>query len=88
MLIKNSSITLKLGLSGSEVLSYQKVMLVTNDTNYELPSLYGWSKQDCKNLFKLINRNYITEGNGYVTSYEILEDGTVKLLLNNKWEIG
>ncbi|MDD6388024.1 MAG: penicillin-binding transpeptidase domain-containing protein [Bacilli bacterium] len=74
--------------SGSEVLSYQKVMLVTNDTNYELPSLYGWSKQDCKNLFKLINRNYITEGNGYVTSYEMLEDGTVKLLLNNKWEIG
>ena len=44
--------------------------------------------KDVKKYCSLVGIEVTFEGNGYVTSYEILEDGTVKLLLNNKWEIG
>ncbi len=79
--------------SGTTVLSYDKVILVTNDTNKTIPNLVGWSKKDAINILKLINVDYETEGSGYVTAQDIPE-GTiisdnmkVKLSLADKYNV-
>lgn len=70
---------------GKEVLSYNKVILITNDNNYSIPDLTGWSKKDCESLFKILNINYTYEGNGYVTSQIINENNTVHITLQDKY---
>lgn len=83
--------------SGTKVLSYDKVILITNDSNKLLPSLVGWSKKDAVSILKLLGVSYETEGSGYVTSQDIPEGTTVtenmkvKLVLTDKYnadEIG
>lgn len=79
--------------SGTKVLSYDKVILVTNDVNKTLPNLVGWSKKDAINILKLVNVNYETNGSGYVTSQDIpagtiiTDDMVVKLTLEDKYNV-
>jgi len=56
---------------GSKILSYDKVFLITNDTNYTLPNLTGWSRKEVTVLLDLLDIEYTLEGNGYVISQSI-----------------
>lgn len=79
--------------SGTSVLSYDKVMLITNDTNKNMPSLVGWSKKDATNILKLLGVKYEMSGTGYVTSQDISEgttitsNMTIKLTLADKYNV-
>jgi len=77
----------------STILSYDKVFLVTNDNNYTLPNLIGWSRKDVITLLELLGIEYNIEGTGYVTNQSI-PDGTkltgeevLTLILTDKYNL-
>lgn len=77
----------------SNVLSYDKVFLVTNDNNYILPNLIGWSRKDAITLLDLLGIEYNLEGTGYISSQSI-PDGTkltgeevLTLILSDKYNL-
>jgi penicillin-binding protein 2B len=61
--------------AGVTTLENDKVILLTNDTNYKMPSIKGWSKSDVNVLANLLNFKVESEGYGYVTETNI-EEGT------------
>lgn len=71
----------------------EKIILLTNDTNYKMPNLIGWSRKEVANLFDLLNINYTFEGYGYVVSQSIeprtviTPDMNVQIILQNKFDI-
>lgn len=79
--------------SGTKILSYDKVVLVTNDVNKTIPNLVGWSKKDAINILKLVDVNYETDGSGYVTNQDIpagtviTDNMVVKLTLADKYNV-
>lgn len=78
---------------GNKVLSYDKVFLITNDTNYTLPDLTGWSRKEVITLLDLLNIEYTLEGNGYVTSQSIPKETKLTgeeiltLILSDKYNL-
>lgn len=80
-------------ISGSKILTYDKVILVTNDNNLTIPNLVGWSKKDTKKILEILKVNYEFDGTGYVISQDIpagtavTKDMTVKLVLANKYNL-
>ncbi|MEG0266522.1 MAG: penicillin-binding protein [Bacilli bacterium] len=62
--------------SKTKMLSYDKVILITNGDSITLPSLIGWSKKELQSLMKLLKINYIIEGTGFVVT-ESIPPGTV-----------
>ena len=79
---------------GTKLLSYDKVFLVTNDTNYTLPNLVGWSRKDAEMLLNLLDIEYTLEGNGYVISQSIPEntiltgEEVLTVVLSDKYNFG
>ena len=59
---------------GSNILSYDKVILITNDEIIKMPNLVGWSKKDAKNILEMLNINYKMDGTGYVVAQDIAVD--------------
>lgn len=80
--------------ANNKVLSYDKVFLVTNNKDYILPNLIGWSRKDIITLLDLLNIEYTLEGNGYVTSQSIpantklTGEEKITLILSDKYNIG
>ncbi len=70
---------------GTKVLIGNKVILLTNDSEYQLPDLKGWSSSEVITLCKLLNIEYTITGKGIVTNTSI-EPGTV-ITNNTKIEI-
>ena len=76
---------------GTNVLSYDKVFLITNDSEIKLPNFVGYSKKEAENLLNLLNIRYNINGNGYVVSQDIeagilvTNDITIKLELQDKY---
>ena len=68
---------------GKTILSGNKVFLVTNNSEYYLPDITGWSSSEIITLCKLANIDYSLEGYGRVISFN-LEVGT---LLNNETKL-
>ena len=64
----NEGTTLNLG---------NKIFLKTNDTNYKMPNIKGWSRSDVLVFAKMINLNVNFEGYGYVKSYDIKNDSVI-----------
>ena len=62
--------------AGTNVISYDKVILITNGQDIALPNFKNWSKKDAKNLLDILKINYKLEGTGYVFSQSI-ESGTL-----------
>jgi len=79
--------------SDTKVLSYDKVFLVTNDKNYTLPNLVGWSKKDATTLLDLLKIKYNLEGYGYVTSQSVpantklTGEEIITLMLSDKYNL-
>ena len=51
--------------------SSEKVFLITDQTDYVLPDLTGYSRSDLETLFTYLNISYIIKGNGYLKSQSI-----------------
>ena len=60
---------------GQIILSGNKVFLVSNDSNYVLPDITGWSSSEVTTLCKLMHIQYKLNGYGKVISSSI-EEGT------------
>ena len=51
--------------------SSEKVFLITDQTDYVLPDLTGYSRSDLETLFTFLNISYTIKGNGYLKSQSI-----------------
>ena len=58
-------------LKGNKVVSGSKVFLVSNNNDYVLPDITGWSSNEVVTLFKLMNIKYKLDGTGKVVKYSI-----------------
>ncbi len=76
---------------GSQVLSYDKVFLITNGDQGKMPDLTGYSRSEVIYLMKALGYDYEIDGYGYVTDQSItagdeVNDQTVKITLSEKYE--
>lgn len=62
--------------SGTTILMYDKLILLTNDKEIKMPNIKGWSLFDVQNLSKLINIEFEYDGYGYVVEQSI-KPGTI-----------
>ena len=62
----------------SEVLSGDKVFLLTNSENILMPDLTNYSRIEAISLFNILNIDYEIEGYGYVYEQSILPNETIK----------
>lgn len=62
---------------GNSVLENDKIILFTNDKEYKMPNIKGWSRSDVANLCTLLDLKLETEGFGYVKESSIEEDSTI-----------
>lgn len=65
-------------LNGSKLVKGSKIYLVTNNDEYKMLDIYGWSLSDVKNYAKLANIKVKSSGYGYVTSQSIVKDTELK----------
>ena len=78
--------------NGTTLISGDKVILMTNDSNVKMPKIIGWSRQDAIGLFKLVGMKYNIEGYGFVTSHSIEKgeninkDSVINITLGNKYD--
>ena len=78
--------------NGTTLISGDKVILMTNDSNVKMPKIIGWSRQDTIGLFKLVGMKYNVEGYGFVTSHSIEKgeninkDSVINITLGNKYD--
>lgn len=83
-IIKQSSIV------GSSVVSGDTIIVITNDSNYTMPNIVGWSRKEIISLCNVLGISYEFEGYGYANTQSIqagskINDGdTLKVTLNNK----
>ena len=70
---------------GSTILVGNKIFLITNDTEYLMPDITGWSISDVTVLCKLLNIDYKYTGYGKVKTFNIAPE--TKILPNAKLEI-
>ena len=78
---------------GSNIVSGDKVILITNDKNYILPNLRGLSRHEAKYILNYFNIDYEMEGYGYVTEQSINDaalplSDKLKIILSDKFSIG
>ncbi len=79
---------------GTTLISGDKVILMTNDSNVKMPNIIGWSRQDTIGLFKLIGMEYSVDGYGFVTSHSIKKgetinkDSSINITLGSKYDFG
>ena len=62
--------------ANSKILSNDKIILLTNGSNYVMPNTIGWSRNYVNNFCSLININCEINGNGYVINQSI-EEGSI-----------
>ncbi|MEG0025814.1 MAG: penicillin-binding transpeptidase domain-containing protein [Bacilli bacterium] len=61
----------------TEVVSYDKVFLLTNDKNIMMPNLFGYSRADATALCKLLDIDYDINGYGKVVDQSILAGSSI-----------
>ena len=59
---------------GTKVLVGNKLFLLTNDSEYKMPNVIGWSSSEVITLCKLLDIEYTITGNGIVTKTSIAPD--------------
>lgn len=83
-IIKQSSIV------GSSAVSGDTIIVITNDSNYTMPNVVGWSRKEIISLCNVLGISYEFEGYGYANTQSIQagskinEGDTLKVTLNNK----
>ncbi len=77
----------------TKILSNDKVLLITNDSNVTIPDLTGWSKKDVQNILQMINVKYEFEGTGYANAQSIppgtavTDDLSIKVIFSDKYNL-
>lgn len=62
-----------------------KVLILTNDSNKNVPNIVGYSRKEAVNLAKLLNLEYSIEGNGYVYEYTVdVNENNIPVKINMK----
>lgn len=69
--------------ANSKILSNDKIILLTNGSNYVMPNTIGWSRNYVNNFCSLININCEINGNGYVINQSIEEGSIINNILFN-----
>lgn len=63
--------------NNEKITNKDKVFLLTNSSNYTIPTVIGYSGRDATILLRLMNLTVHTSGTGYVTSQSITENTLV-----------
>ena len=63
---------------GSVITKGNKIILLTNGSEYEMVDIKGWSRSEVTALSSILKINIVFEGNGYVKSYSIKSGTKVK----------
>lgn len=80
-------------LKGTDILTTDKVFLITNDVSATLPSMIGWSRSEAIKFLELLGIKYEVEGYGYVKEQSLLSGTPITtkdkmlLKLGNKYDI-
>ena len=53
--------------------AHNKIFLLTNDTNYKMINIKGWSRSDVSTFARMVNLDVSFDGYGYVKTYSIKE---------------
>lgn len=78
--------------AGITVIEKDKIILLTNSTEYKMPSIESWSKNEVNILSNLLNIKLESEGNGYAIEAninegdKIEENTTLKVKFSSKIE--
>ena len=56
-----------------------KIFLLTNSSEYKMPNINGWSRNDINAFANLINLNVKYTGNGYAEKYNIEKNTLIDL---------
>ena len=70
--------------SVGEVVVGDKVFLISEDTNLNIPNITGWSRADVTTLANLLHLSIEFNQYGYVVKYELI-DNTLKVTLGDKY---
>lgn len=81
--IGNGDKIIKQSLTNSSLINGEKLILLTNSSEYKMPNITGWSRYEVIELFELLNIPYTIEGYGYVTNQSI----PVNTILTNDMSI-
>lgn len=76
IVIGNGNKIIKQSITNEKLMYGEKIILLTNDKEYKMPSIIKWSRSEAIQLFKLLDIPYEINGYGYVETQSI-EVGTV-----------
>ena len=71
IVIGNGNKIIKQSIDKGTLVTGDKIFLVTNDTEYNVPDFNGYSRNEIISLCKLLNIKYQIEGYGYVSNQSI-----------------
>lgn len=76
VVIGNGDKIIKQSLANTNLMNGEKIIFLTNSSEYRMPSIIGWSRSEAIQLFNLLNIPYQIDGYGYVINQSI-EKNTV-----------
>lgn len=76
VVIGNGDKIINQSIVNTSIMTGEKIILLTNSNNYQMPSIIGWSRSDIIALMKLLNIPYEIDGYGYVVNQSIAK-GTI-----------
>ncbi len=65
--------------NNSKISKNDKIFLLTNNNNYIMPDITGWSRSDVSTFASLINLKVTFEGYGYVKSYSFKNNNSINI---------
>ncbi len=72
-------------MPNTRLLVGDRVFLVTNYSQFELPRLRGYSSYEVRKLLDMVNISYNINGFGFVTEYTVDEDGVYNIELRSRF---
>lgn len=76
VVIGNGDKIINQSIVNTSIMTGEKIILLTNSNNYQIPSIIGWSRSDIIALMKLLNIPYEIDGYGYAVNQSIAK-GTI-----------
>lgn len=76
VVIGNGDKIINQSIVNTSIMTGEKIILLTNSNNYQMPSIIGWSRSDIITLMKLLNIPYEIDGYGYAVNQSIAK-GTI-----------
>ena len=77
IVLGNGEKIIKQSIVDDYLISGEKIILLTDDSEYKMPSIIGWSRNDAIKLFNLLDISYTIDGYGYVTNQSIEKNTTI-----------